>query len=198
MLFEKPVTLSADDMLDKFAVKELIEFERYCRDNRLWEQMKRCYSKDSSVTTSWYTGDGQGFVDASSKMQTVAPHKIYSTLVWVKGTKAAAITSACIQSRTEMGGKTLDLSSYVRLVYTAIKETGEWKLASLDAIYEKDCLVPASPHGMEPSGDARASYANVITVIGSEGYDMNPDLAGDDRPDLRDALLAKTKAWFEG
>jgi hypothetical protein len=198
MLFEKPIASSIENMLDKFAVKELIEFERYCRDNRLWEQMKRCYATDSRVTTSWYNGDGCGFVDASSKMRTAAPHKIYSTLVWVNGTKAAAITSACIQSRFEMGGERLDLSSYVRLVYTAVKENSEWKLASLDCIYEKDCLIPASPQGMEPPEDARASYAHVITVIGREGYDMNPDLAGDDRPDLRDALLDKTRAWFEG
>lgn len=196
MLFDKPNTDTVPEMLDKFAIKELIEFERYCRDNALWAQMKQCYAEDSHVKTSWYDGDGHGFVDASSKMKTVAPHKINSTLVWLEGAKAVAITMACIQSRKEIDGKDYDLSSYVRLAYTAVKEEGGWKLASLDAIYEKDCLVPASPEGMEPPEGARASYANVISVIGSEGYDMNADLAGDDRPELRDALLEKAAAWL--
>jgi hypothetical protein len=82
------------------------------------------------------------------------------------------------------------------LVFTAVKEADGWKLASLDAIYEKDCLIPASPEGMEPPEGVRASYANVISIIGSEGYDMNPDLAGDDRPEMRDKLLDQVKAWL--
>ncbi|MDR1640176.1 MAG: nuclear transport factor 2 family protein [Clostridiales bacterium] len=196
MLFQKPNTSTMEEMLDKFAVKELIEFERYCRDNALWEQMRKCFAQDSRVVTSWYNGDGQGFVEASRKMQTVAPHKINNTLVWLNGSKAVAVTMACIQSRKEVNGRMMDLSSYVRLIYTAAKEETGWKLKSLDAIYEKDCLVPAFPEGMSPPPTARASYANVISVIGSEGYEMNDQLAGDDRPDLRDALLGRISVWL--
>jgi hypothetical protein len=36
----------------------------------------------------------------------------------------------------------------------------------------------------------------VISIIGSEGYDMNPDLAGDDRPEMRDKLLDQVKSWL--
>ena len=197
MLFQKPNTRTTEEMLDKFAVKELIEFERFCRDNALWDQMYECYAADSRVTTSWYNGDGRGFVEASSKMQTIAPHKINNTLVWLNGNRAVAVTMACIQSRKEIQDTQMDLSSYVRLVYTAVKKADGWMLASLDCIYEKDCLVPAWPEGMKPSEDARASYANIISVIGSEGYKMNENLAGDDCPDLRDILLDRVRIWLE-
>ena len=196
MLFEKPNTVTVEEMLDKFSVKELIEFERFCRDNALWEQMSQCYAEKSRVKTSWYNGDGHGFVEASSKMKTVAPHKINNTLVWLNGNKALAVTMACIQSRKDITGKLFDLSSYVRLVYTALKEKEGWKLLSLDAIYEKDNIIPAAPAGMEPAPDTRVSYANVISIIGSEGYKMDPNLAGDDRPDLRDALLNGIWTWL--
>ena len=196
MLFDKPNTTTVQEILDKFAVKELIEFERFCRDNSLWDQMRQCYAEKSRVKTSWYSGDGRGFVEASSKMKTVAPHKINNTLVWLNKNRAVAVTMACIQSRKEISGKLFDLSSYVRLVYTVIKESEGWKLASLNAIYEKDCLVQASPEGMEPSPGSRASYANLISIIGSEGYKMDANLAGDDRPDLKDALFNSASTWL--
>ena len=197
MLFDKPATSTVQEMLDKFSVRELIEFERFCRDNALWDQMRQCYTEKSRVKTSWYSGDGYGFVEASSRMKTAAPHKIFDTLVWLNGNRAAAITMACIQIRKDIAGKAFDLSSYVRLVFTAVKEES-WKLASLDAIYEKDCLVPASPGGMEPPPGSRASYSNLISVLGSEGHRMNTELAGDDRPDLRDSLLNTVNAWLGG
>jgi hypothetical protein len=196
MLFEKPNTVTTEEMLDKFAVRELIEFERFCRDNALWDQMHQCYSEKSHVRTSWYNGDGHGFVEASRKMKTVAPHKINNTLVWLNEHRAVAVTMACIQSRKEVEGISLDLSSYVRMVYSAVKDEGGWKIASLDIIYEKDSLVPASPEGIKPPPSARVSYANLIAIIGSEGYEMDADMPGDDRPDLRTALLESVASWL--
>ena len=81
-------------MLNKFAINELIEFERFCRDNALWQQMHGCYSKDSRVTVSRYKGDGCGFVEESSKMKTIAPHRIYNTLIWLNSDRAVAVTMA--------------------------------------------------------------------------------------------------------
>jgi len=197
MLFSKLETTTFEEMLDKFAVKELIEYERFCRDNALWDQMHDCYANDSTVTISWYNGDGHGFVDASAKMKTVAPHKINNTLVWLNGEKAVAICMASIQTRKEIDGVQLDLTSYVRLLYTAIKKESRWKITSFDAIYEKDCLIPASPETLRPKPDSRSSYANLISMIGSDGYDMNQNLPGDDRPDLTAALLSKVEDWFK-
>ncbi len=196
MLFNKLETNSVSMMLDKFAVKELIEYERFCRDNGLWDQVAKCYADNSNVTVSRYHGDGYGFVKASSQMKTVAPHKLYNTLVWLNGNRAAAVCMACIQTRKEIDEVPMDLSSYARLVYTATKEEDHWKLVSVDAIYEKDCLVPVTPSGLEPRSDLRSSYANLINVIGSDRYEMDRNLAGDDRPELREALLTKVESWL--
>ena len=29
-----------EDVVDKFNIRELIEFERYCRDYKLWDEMR--------------------------------------------------------------------------------------------------------------------------------------------------------------
>ena len=196
MLFSKLETSSIEVLLGKFAVKELIEFERFCRDNALWEQMKECYAKESKVTISWYKGDGYGFVEASRKMKIVAPHKLNNTLVWLNGNRAVAVCMACIQTRKEIEGIAMDLSSYVRLVYTVFKDEDIWKIASLDAIYEKDNLVPFSPASVHPSHTHRPSYALLTSMIESENHTIDQELPGDDCPELREALLSKVEEWL--
>lgn len=83
--FDMPRTESAEDMLEKFRVRELVEYERFCRDNALWDSMLACFAQDSRVEISWYQGSGQGFVEASKKMKAKAPHKLNNTLVWLNG-----------------------------------------------------------------------------------------------------------------
>ena len=198
MFFDRPHTATVEEMLDKFAVKELVEYERFCRDNALWEQMTQCFTDTSQVTISWYQGSGRGFVEASSKMETRAPHKLNSTLVWLNGDRAAAVTMACIQTRSRIEGQTLDLASYTRLLYTLVREKGIWKIATMDCIYEKDCLTPAAPADFRPVRPAaRDSYSNLAGVLSLEGYSIADDLPGDDRPELTKVLLERTGRWLD-
>ncbi|EGW40847.1 peptidase S11 D-alanyl-D-alanine carboxypeptidase 1 domain protein [Desulfosporosinus sp. OT] len=148
------------------------------------------------VTVFWYKGDAEGFIQTSSKMKTVAPHKLNNTLVWLNGKRAVAVCMACIQTRKEIEGVSMDLSSYVRLVYTAFKDADIWKIASMDAIYEKDSLVPVSPASVHPSNTCRSSYMLLTSMIGSEGYAIDQELPGDDCPELSDALLSKVEGWL--
>ena len=67
MILTRPMPANPQQALDKAAIRELVEFERYCRDNALWDEMKKCYTEDSHVKISWFEGTGHGFVDASSK-----------------------------------------------------------------------------------------------------------------------------------
>ena len=195
MLLDRPTTHTLEEMLDKFAVKELIEYERFCRDNALWEKMHTCFAEDSTVRISWYQGTGHGFVDASRGMKMRAPHKLNSTLVWLHGGRAAAVTMGCIQSRKVLDGAAMDLTSYARFLYTARRENRIWKVVSMDCIYEKDTLTPAGPAPFPPG--ERESYANLTRVIGAEGYGIAPDLPGDDRPELVEALYQKASGWLE-
>lgn len=191
-----PKTETVEQLIDKAAIRELIEFERYCRDNAQWEEMHTCFAEQSTVTVSWYQGDGHGFVDASSKMKTKAPHKINNTLVWLNGSRAVAVTMASIQTRSIIGGKEYDLTSYVRLLYTAQKEPEGWKLVSMDCIYEKDSLVPAAPAEYPANSGFRPSYGNLAAVLAAEGHAINSELPGDDRPEQVTQIMKKAATWI--
>lgn len=191
-------TTCVEELLDKFAVQELIEYERFCRDNRLWDDMRRCFAPDSTVTVSWYQGTGYGFVEESSKMQVCAPHRINNVLVWLNGDRAVAVVMAGIQPRKHLNGRAYDLTSYVRLLYRTEKIDGRWKIRSLDCIYERDSLVPVIPDEFPcPEHNGRSSYSALAAVMESEGYAINMELPGDDRPEQTAELMQSARSWLE-
>lgn len=204
MLFKRTFQETEAVLKDKYLIQELISFERYCRDQKHWSEMKKCFDEKSMVNISWYNGSGWGFVEASEKMETSAPHKINNILVWLNGHQAVAECIACVLMRVEIEGNHYDLTSYVRLHYKLIKKSsGDWFIFELTAIYEKDTLIPMFPVNSTANlGEAikknRPSYANLTYVLSGVGHEINDSLPGEDRPDLIEALYKKSEQWLNG
>jgi hypothetical protein len=201
MILTRPKIKAYQDTIDKANVKELIEFERFCRDNALWEEMDQCFLKDSNVNISWFQGTGSEFVEASKKMTTRAPHKIYNTEIWLNGDKAVAIMLVTIQSRTDIGGYLVELWSDAKLVFRVQKNDDQWYIKSMECIYEKDSLVPVYPNSrttleMEELSNFRQSYACLSYVLSKNGYEVNGDLPGLDRPELVEKLYKEADEWL--
>lgn len=201
MLFKRTMENTEQDVNDKFSVKELIEFERFCRDNALLAEMKRCFAANSSVTVSWFKGTGEEFVEASSKMKAYAPHKLYNTLVWLNNNKAVAITMATIQCRSNLKGAIVELQSDVKLIYRVEKLDRAWYIISMDGIYEKDSLIPVSPGNnivvtIDELSKFRASYANLSYIFSKDGYKIDTKLPGIDRPETVNKLYQEANQWL--
>ena len=201
MLFKRPGVNTLQDMLNKASIKELLEFERFCRDNALWDEMKKCFTCDSIVNISWYQGSGHGFVEASSKMKARAPHKIYNTEIWLNIDKAVAIMMVTIEIRMEIDGVLVDVLSDAKLVFRAKKIDGLWLIAAFDSIYEQDSIVPVLPNSNlnMPSSELsgfRKSYACLSYSMHRNGLQVNSELPGIDRPDLVEQLYRKVNEWL--
>ena len=141
----RPMVSNDEERNDKADILELINFERYCRDNALWDEMRKCFAKDSFVNISWYQGDGDGFVTASSKSKTYSPHKIHNHLTWINGNRAVTIMMATIQNRRTINGVECELSTDTQLLFSTEKIDGEWYIVRFESIYEQDRLVPVLP-----------------------------------------------------
>ena len=50
----RPVINTEEERNAKADILELINFERFCRDNAQWDEMRKCFAKDSFVNISWY------------------------------------------------------------------------------------------------------------------------------------------------
>lgn len=180
-----------EEMLDKANIRELVEFERYCRDQKLWDEMRKCYHDDAQIIVSWMTGNPDEFVAGSARMnasKAPAKHKVFNTIVWMNGDRAIAECITAIQIRCPLDGDTVDMSTHTRLHYQLEKRDGVWKILRMEPIYEKDSMVSMYPDGPftvdhDELASYRSSYAYMMLRQVHYGLHPNGELAGEDRPE---------------
>ncbi len=191
------------DAADVSAVTQLILRERESRDLGRWERMRDCFWPESEVRVSWYRGDGAGFVDGSidmAKRGVLAKHRVTPILVNLNGNRAVAAMPSIIDLPVKLHGVELILSAHARFLYRAEKRADVWRLMGFDAIYMRDELTPAIPGRsitIDPEAvkGFRPTYRLLAYYMTSQGYQVDPDLAGEDRPDSVAAMNAEIYGW---
>ena len=198
----RPVINTEEERNAKADILELINFERFCRDNAQWDEMRKCFAKDSFVNISWYQGSGDGFVTASAKSPAYAPHKIHNSLTWVNGDRAVTIMMATIQNRRTIKGVECELSTDTQLLFSTQKIDGQWYIVRFESIYEQDRLIPVLPDSTLSMDSAalekyRQSYACMSFCMEQSGFGANQELAGRDRPETVEKIYSDLKKWLE-
>lgn len=189
-------------MQEKAKIKELLEYDRYCRDNGHYKQMADCYSENSVVKVSWFNGNGKEYARRLAEAKGGgAKHKVNYTIVWLNGDKAIAeMTTSMLSPRQKVDGQEFDLISYARILTRLQKENGEWKIMQGDCIYERDELVPVFP-GAEIKVDTvqinkyRQSYKNLCYVLSRTGEQSDQNLPGEDEPETIEKLYQEASKW---
>ena len=192
-----------DKQADILAISELIYSERHWRDTGQWEKMHSAYHPESVVRVAWFHGTGFEFVEASKGIhrQGQSKHRLSPTLVRLNDDRGLAETDTVIEVRTLFGDIEVDITANCRLLSRVRKDDGIWRLASLDAIYEKDMLVPVNPSdrleiNREELRQYRSSYRFLCYTNQHMGRSVNPNLPGDDRPDTVAALYSEAEDWL--
>ena len=188
---------------DITAITQLVVRERESRDLGLWERMRGCFWPDSHVRVSWFRGNGADFVTGSidmAKRGVPAKHRLGPVLVTLNGNRAVATMSAIIDLPVKINGVEGTLSSHTRFLYRTEKRDGRWGIISFDAIYVRDEIISAVP-GQAISVDPaeldhfRRTYRLLWYYLKTQGYAIDPLLAGEDRPDLVTALNQELFSW---
>ena len=97
----------------------------------------------------------------------------------------------------------MNLLIYSRFVYRAEQREDRWRVFGFDAIYLRDELTPAIP-GQSISIDTRElqafrpTYRLLSYVLSKQGYAIDPDLPGEDRPESVGALMREAFMWAGG
>ncbi|HXQ25285.1 MAG TPA: nuclear transport factor 2 family protein [Candidatus Acidoferrales bacterium] len=188
---------------DITAITQLILRERESRDLGRWEQLRECYWPDALVRVSWFHGDREGFVTGSMDMARrgiPAKHRLAPILVTLAGDRAVASLTAIIDLPVKLKGIDGTLSTHSRFLYRAERRDGRWGIMGFDAIYMRDELTPSisgqtisiDPNEVKPF---RASYRMLSYYLQSQGYDVDSNLAGEDRPELVEALNREIYGW---
>jgi SnoaL-like domain len=185
------------------AVTQLVLAERESRDLGHWNTMRACFHPDARVRISWFTGSGEDFVKGSIDMarrNVLAKHRLGPVRVRLAGERALATLTGIIDIPASLGGVDVQLSSHARFLYRAERRAERWALSGFDAIYRRDELTAVIPGQAIPVTAAqlagfRPSYRMLSFVLTSQGYAVNSDLAGEDRPDTVAALERELQEW---
>lgn len=155
--------------------------------------------------TIWrrFRGDADGFVEGSEEMAaggSRSVHNIAPALVRINGDKALSESVCSILARFEYQGVQYDLISYARLLSRLERVDSEWKLLTMEALYDKDTIVPVVPNSPTtnltiPEG-SRESYKGLGWLLAQRGFTINPELPGVDRPGSSEAVIEEGVEWL--
>jgi len=192
-------------LLDRTEIFDLVRFERLCRDQRDFAGMVGCFVPNAPVRTTWFDGTVEEFAEASLKKMSSgsqAKHWIMPARLEIKNGRALVESPALIFDRLTFDGIEFDTFQYCRFVSRVIKIAGNWKLGSFEGIYQRDQMQTVDPRDPLPVDwdvikTLRPSYKFIGYTQIKRGYKLNPDLLGDDRPDLLETFYAREREWLE-
>lgn len=204
MFYECPMgNNTPEDMLDKFNIREIVEYDRYCRDYNHYDEMRRLYSEDAFVGVSWTKGSISNYVEGSKVNNAKAPakHKIFDVVIWKHKNRAIAESIQFIQIRCPLEGDIVDLEAHMRKHYRLEKREGIWKIVSAEPIYEKDTMFSIYPDGtFRPDrtelAQLRPSYANLMYRRIKYGGQPDNTCAGEDKPETVEKLYRESSIWL--
>jgi hypothetical protein len=191
------------DAADTSAITQLILRERESRDLGRWDEMRECFFGDSMVRISWFRGSGADFVTGSMDMarrKILAKHRLAPIRVVLSGDRAIARLVGIIDLPVQIKGVEMNLATYSRFIYRVERRNESWGIVGFDAIYMRDELTAAIP-GQSVTIDPkemqglRASYRMLSYYLASQGYNIDSNLAGEDRPDTVAALTKEVEDW---
>lgn len=188
--------MSSDD------VTQLVLRERQSRDRGWYDEMADCFTYDSIVQMSWFTGSGADFVRQTRAMAgrgDDAVHRLSPPAVRIHGDRALAELPLIIEWRVDIDGVEADLASACRSQYRAERcADGLWRSARITSIYEKDTLDPVLPdtHLAVDAAGYRPSYRFLAWYLNRKGYTVGDHQLGDDQPDAVAEQYRAEHTWL--
>ncbi len=193
--------------LDREALFDLVRRERFARDQRRFEVMAACFHPNAHIRTSWYDGiGGQAYVDATRQWMGRtgnSKHWVFPAFAQVRGDRATVESPAMIFNRARIEGVEVDFHVFCRFYSRAVREGGDWLLASFHVFFERDIMRPVHSGDPLPIDRAlletmRPSYKFLTYMQHTRDIAVNQDLLGDDRPEELAAFHALEERWLVG
>lgn len=193
------------DLLERSDIEQTIKWERFCRDQRDWQGLLDSYVPEGYVRTTWFDGNIKDFVDQSREKMvkgSTGKHWIWPARIEINGERAICESPAAIFDRLTFDGVEFDFWQYCRFFSRLVKTAKGWKLSAFEGIYQRDILQCTDPRQQLPVDwevlkTMRPSYRFLGYTQWARGYKLNPELIGDDRPDLLKAFYDEAFAWLK-
>jgi hypothetical protein len=196
---------SKTDLLERLAVRELIENWTIYRDSRDWKRFRTLWHDDGVMQATWFQGTADAFIKVSQEgyAKGVRIHHMQGeSSIDIAGKRAIAQTRMVITQRAEVEGALCDVTCTGRFYDFLEKRKARWGLVLRQPIYETDRIDPVTP-GAKLKLDAKLlakmpeGYRHLAYLQTKVGYPVKPDMPGRDGPAL-EALYRQGAAWLKG
>lgn len=194
-----------DDLLDRLAIRDLVENWAVWRDAGDWERFRTVWHDDGVMMATWFQGDADAFIKVSREgfeKGVNILHFLGGTSVDLAGDRAIAQTKMTISQRGAVDGALCDVVCTGRFYDFIEKREGSWGVVLRQPIYEKDRLDPVDPAcrleleqdllGRFPEGYRHLAYMQ--TRLGFKVKTDMPGLKGD----AVHQLYERGRTWLAG
>lgn len=192
-------------LLDRLAIRQLVEDWVVYRDARLWDRFRAVWHADGRMMATWFQGSFEEFIrmnDEGFARGVRILHMLGGTGIELSGPRAIAQTKMTISQRARVEDVVCDVVCTGRFYDFFEKRDGRWGLVLRQPIYEKDRLDPVDP-AEAPKLDRRLlasfpeGYRHLAYLQTRIGYKVKPDMPGIDGPELA-ALYRRGEQWLAG
>jgi hypothetical protein len=194
-----------DDLLDRLAIRELIENWALWRDARLWDRFRTVWHQDGRMMATRFQGTADEFIMVSEEGYQRGVrilHFLGGTSIDLKGARAIAQTKMTISQRAPVDNVLCDVVCTGRFYDFLEKRNGRWGMVLRRLIYEKDRIDPIDPTAKLELDQTLLTqfpegYRHLAYLQTKIGYTVKRDMPGLDGPEVA-ALYAQGAAWLKG
>lgn len=194
-------------MLDRLAIRELIENWVVARDTGDWERLASLWHEDGRMVTTWCEVPAGDFValarKASANAAASAVHAMGGSSIDVSGERALSQSKMTLTQRAPLHGVLVDVTCTGYFFDLLERRVGRWGLVLRHPIYEADRIdvVDRSrtlqPLDGELLGRFPAGYRHLGYLQTQMGLIVRTDLPGRSGPAV-DALRQCGRRWLAG
>jgi hypothetical protein len=171
-------------LVDRFAIREVIENWVLWRDAGDWERFATVWHPDGRMMATWFQGSAKEFIELTRvgwEKGVRILHLVGGTSIDVNGARAIAQTKMSISQRADVDGHICDIVCTGRFYDFFEKVENQWLLLLRQGIYEKDRIDPVDPAVriyLEPEIINRfpVGYRHLAYVQTKIGYKVKQDM----------------------
>jgi hypothetical protein len=193
------------EVLDKLAIREVIENWVLYRDAGDWERFKTVWHEDGYMMATWFQGTAKEFAKISSdgfNRGVSILHFLGGMTIDLAGKRAVAQTKMSISQRAPVHDVLVDVLCTGRFYDFLEKRNGKWAIVLRRLFYEKDRMDPVDPSKqvtLDPSvlGGFPVGYQHLAYLQSGLGFNVKRTMPGLRGPDA-DRLYAFGRDWLAG
>jgi len=197
--------MSAIEVEDRRAIRDLIENWAVWRDALMWNRFRTVWHDDGRMMATWFQGTADEFIKVSQEGYERGVrilHFLGGSSVDIAGARAIAQTKMTISQRASVDGVVCDVVCTGRFYDFLEKRNDRWGLVLRQPIYEKDRLDPIDPAAeLQLDRNLLAQfpegYRHLAYLQTRIGYKVKTDMPGLDGPQVA-ALYRRGEGWLKG